>query len=385
MSDEVKNNMPIKKKERDVSIDVVRCFAVFSVMSIHFFLNTGYYSQTMTGLPMFFMTCMRTLFTVCVPLFMLMTGYLMGERSLFPLKKNYYFGLARKVIFPYMILTVFIWLFQIFGMNEEMSLKDAMFNLLGYKQYSWYVNMYIGLYLLIPFLNLIWKNVPSQKEERILIVTLVCLTILPSMLNTFDFQTEGWWRSPASTKTYQQLIPYWWTGIYPITYYFTGAYMAKHGTAQKRSAWQWLLLVLCGGIIFGAYSFYRGYGAQFVWGAWCDWNGLGSFLLTICIFCFWKTLPLQKLPKVCKKALQRIASLSFGMYIASWIMDQCVYPVLKQRIPAMPDRMWAYLPTVGIVFLGSLLISAVAHGLLWVISFYCGQIRKVFGRFRRQK
>jgi len=64
-------------------------------------------------------------------------------------------------------------------------------NLLGYHQYSWYVNMYIGCFLLIPFLNLLWNSLSSQESRRILVIVLLVLTALPSVLNVYDLETPG--------------------------------------------------------------------------------------------------------------------------------------------------------------------------------------------------
>ena len=35
-----------EKKCRNLNIDLIRCFAIFSVVSVHFFLNNGFYEET---------------------------------------------------------------------------------------------------------------------------------------------------------------------------------------------------------------------------------------------------------------------------------------------------------------------------------------------------
>ena len=57
-----------KLKKRDSSLDILRIIAVFTVLSVHFFLHNGFYSQTIEGTPMYVAVVMRTLFSVCVPL-----------------------------------------------------------------------------------------------------------------------------------------------------------------------------------------------------------------------------------------------------------------------------------------------------------------------------
>ena len=38
-----------KLKKRDSSLDILRIIAVFTVLSVHFFLHNGFYSQTIEG------------------------------------------------------------------------------------------------------------------------------------------------------------------------------------------------------------------------------------------------------------------------------------------------------------------------------------------------
>ena len=51
-----------KLKKRDTSLDILRIIAVFTVLSVHFFLHNGFYSQTIEGTPMYVAVVMRTLF-----------------------------------------------------------------------------------------------------------------------------------------------------------------------------------------------------------------------------------------------------------------------------------------------------------------------------------
>ena len=61
-----------KLKARDSSLDIIRIAAVFSVISVHFILHNGFYSETVQGFPMLIAVTMRTLFSICVPLFMIL-------------------------------------------------------------------------------------------------------------------------------------------------------------------------------------------------------------------------------------------------------------------------------------------------------------------------
>lgn len=48
------------KKQRNINLDIIRCVAVFFVISVHFFLNNGFYSEIVVGKRMYIMVMMRT-------------------------------------------------------------------------------------------------------------------------------------------------------------------------------------------------------------------------------------------------------------------------------------------------------------------------------------
>ena len=79
--------MGVKKNQRLFGPDAARCVACWCVLSVHFFLNNGFYSETVEGPRMLIMVLMRSSFMMCVPLFMVLTGYLMRNKKL---EKRYY-------------------------------------------------------------------------------------------------------------------------------------------------------------------------------------------------------------------------------------------------------------------------------------------------------
>ena len=127
-------------KKRNLNLDLIKCVAVFTVLSVHFFLNNGFYSLPITGRKMFTAVVFRTMFMVCVPLFMIATGYLMKNKKL---SKKYYFGVA-KVINIYLLASVVFFSYNIIYNNVVYTFKDIIKKILSFDVgYSWYVEMYI--------------------------------------------------------------------------------------------------------------------------------------------------------------------------------------------------------------------------------------------------
>lgn len=221
---------PITRK-RDLRLDIIRSIAAFSVISVHFFSHIQYYETGMKGGRMFLMTLMRMAFMVCVPLFLMLTGYLMHHKQL---KRGYYKGILKTLgiyILAALAYQVSLSLFT----GTPISLKKYLFPILEFSGYGWYIEMYIGLFLLIPFLNAIWRGLKGQKQKMLLIATLLALTTLPSLFNIYDWHTPEFWQLPSSASSFQRIVPAWWLLLYPLTYYFIGAYLQEYGL--KLRAW----------------------------------------------------------------------------------------------------------------------------------------------------
>lgn len=89
-------------QKRFPALDMIRIFALFCVISIHFFLHSGYYSIPVAGGRMYIATVMRTAFRVCVPLFLMLSGYLMNRKKA---SREYYFKLTR-IIGEYVLASI---------------------------------------------------------------------------------------------------------------------------------------------------------------------------------------------------------------------------------------------------------------------------------------
>lgn len=82
-----------------------------------------------------------------------------------------------------------------FVQGEDITFYSGLLSILAFKgaNYAWYIEMYIGLFCLIPFLNLIWQGLEDQRQRKLLVLTMIGLTMLPKMLNNFNLVEPGWW------------------------------------------------------------------------------------------------------------------------------------------------------------------------------------------------
>lgn len=350
------------KKERNLNADLIRCTAVFSVISVHFLKNNGFYSTPVEGWDMLLMCMFRSLFMTCVPMFLLLTGFLMWKKEL---SARYYKGII-KTLEIYVLVSIADLLFKYAVLGETVTVWSAVRQILAFKaaNYSWYIEMYIGLFLLIPFLNLTYHGLKNQKQKQILIGTMIFLTMVPKMVNNFNLSDLSWWLSPGSSTNYDKLVPSFFTGMYPITYYFLGAYLREYGWEKKErssSVWKKLLLFLLVTAVFGCYNYYRCDGAKFVWGSNNTWGG-ENLITAYLLFSLLLDINTARFPKWLCRVLTYISEISLGIYLMSWMFDKIIYSGYFLPNVADVHARWKFYPLVaGAVFLGAVFGASVIY------------------------
>ena len=370
-----------KLQNRNPAMDILRIVAVLCVISIHFFYHTGYYNTTADNDLMYFATVLRTLFSVCVPLFMILSGFLLCNKTL---KKGYYSGI-RKTIIVYILVAIACIIYK--SCNGSYTLTTltfftGIFDFSG-ANYSWYIEMYIGLFLIIPFLNIIYKNLDSRKQKNILLITLIAITILPSLFNAFKFDSYEWWANPATDTDTQKLMPSWWVGIYPITYYFTGCYIREYGTKIKNV---FLIIALVIAIFgFGTFNFYRCYGSTFTTANYVYWYGIEPYVMSVLIFLIISKLKLENINVKTKFVLWKISDLVLGTYLLSFIFDAIYYYEFLNKNTTDFYARFPFMPLMILCVFVSALISSgiinlIAAGIEFCYKKICNLCKEKFSK-----
>lgn len=351
------------KTERSPALDVVRCFALLCVVSVHFFLNTSYYVTPVSGGAMYAMTLIRTGAMICVPLFMMLTGYLMCHKR----PERNYFGKIGKTLGTYLLAGIACTLYRIRCWSNSYTLMELMGSALNYSlsPYGWYIEMYIGLFFLAPFLNLCYENINSHKIKRMFLGILICMTSLPSILNIYEFSALEWWSNPSSSANYVKILPSWWIGIYPLTYYFMGCYLREYPLGMKRSTnLFWIVVVWLAG---GSFVYYRSHGVPFINGAWTEYYSFITLVQSALVFNFLARGDYKRIGKRTRRILKRLSEWTLGAYLLSYIFDAQFYTKLCGRVPDAAGQ-FAYFPMmVAGIYVLSLLASGALSGIQFSI------------------
>ena len=201
--------------KRSCGIDIIKIMAAIFVIVTHFYLNTAFY----TSIPIDNKGYIPPLIVLwigytAVPLFMITTGYLMKNKTL---SAKYYSALIKILVF-YLIGS-----FSCLKYRKDLGWDPDNWDLLkGVLEFSlcdnaWYVKMYLIMFMLIPFLNVMFNNLEGRKQHTILLVTVFLLFVAgPSLYIGRDPDRQI------------QLLPTYMKRVFPIAYYFLGCYIREY-------------------------------------------------------------------------------------------------------------------------------------------------------------
>ena len=331
---------------RIIGLDFVRTAAILFVIGGHFFsLHTAFRSTVFEGLSMFIQATAIPLLTTGVPLFIILTGYLNTNKTI---SKTYYKGCIR-VLFAYLLFSILTILFRKYCLDESFSWLQWGLKILDFSAipYGWYIEMWIGLFLLTPFLNSLYKAIPTKKQKVLLISTWFTLTAVPDLFNRYGFH----------------LFPGFWADCYPLTFFFIGSYLHEY----KPRINKWILLA---GIVALCLI-----NPLFNW-LFVDEHTLiqisgsvqGVFGTCIAIAFFLLCYQLDFCSTAFRKVLIKISMLSLDMYLCCYMFDALVYPYFKENYFVSQSQFGIYFfIIVPIIFIGSLVTA-------WIKDSICKRI-----------
>jgi len=348
--------MELKNKTRNASMDILRCFALLGVVSLHFFKYSGYYYKIIVGPRMYLLTILRSASMVSVPLFLMLSGYLLKNRQ--P-TRQYYAKLA-KTLWIYVLASICCYFYRYFEGSKAVSGKffELVSMIFSFEAapYAWYIEMYIGLFLLIPFLNVLYNNLETQRNKQLLLLMLLILTALPGITNG-SFA----------------ILPDWWLMLYPIMYYYFGSYLKEYPLKMSNLASFSCTAVIV--LTVGIINILISYNTSFVLGPWQDEGSLLNVIQSVFVFNYMSQRCYASLSAGAARFFARLSDLSLGAYLVSWIFDRFFYNLLDRIQPVVAYKLEYYPMVIFVIFVCSLMLSAVIN---WIYQMLARLIPAVF-------
>ena len=323
--------------KRESGIDLFRILGLLFVNGLHACLYNGFYYEPQQGILMWAANSFRWLFYGCNAMFMLLTGYLKSEK---PWGKRYYKGLFT-VLVGYMLTCIVSYPVRYFLIGEKDALPVWIERFFTFSNYAWYVEMYIGLILISPVINLALKQIQNPRQLLILAGSCLFVTTMHSI-------------------TPIDLIPNYWSSMYPLTLYLLGAVIRR--LQPKFSAWLCLSAAALTAMGLGLISMLT---ADKNFSSGFD-QGYGGFWITVMVTALFLGIYKIRLSCQMSRLLGWLSAGVFEGYILSRLLDVWIYGLVPQW--HTPEKYPLIFVCITIpVFLFSLLAGRCLHSISMAI------------------
>lgn len=329
------------EKKREMGIDIIKCLAIFSVIGVHFILNTATNISMSNNIDIMLYLSYRQFFIVCVPLFILTTGYLSIKNEL----NVKYFKKIFSILGIYLFYSIITLIYRNTFIKESITLVAGIKMVFSFEAipYAWYVNMFIGLFFLSPVLNKIIKNC-SKKEVELCIFIIIGISIIPSTWNSFN-----------TFLGYSNILPLpnFWISVYPIAYYLIGAYLKVYPSSFSKKYYVYIAISIYITSIFINYM-YSSLGS--VSNVIKEYSSLFILIQSCSLFMYLLDKDSIK-TKFDDSIIKFISSHTLEIYLISYLVDTIIYSMTRVYIFSNTMRDYIYsIPVIVTVFSISVVI-----------------------------
>lgn len=328
-----------KEKEYQYGLDVIRFLATYFVVIFHSFHHNNYSKTHVETVTLFLLTMKRYISYSCNSLFMILTGYLQKEQKL----TFSYYSILLHFIIEYFICCIVLLVFR-FKYQKLYCDKDGMINLVlkfSITSYSSYVNIFIGLFLLSPFLNILYNNIKTVSLKYVLVTLTVIIFSLPATFYIFSWNH--------------------WIESYPIMYYIIGCYIKEFQPKVNKTS-----LFFCINIFAILNSLCRKYSTKIMLES---FQNLGCVIISTSIFLLFYDLKAKK-HNCFLKMFRQITDTSLSCILLSWILEVLFNDKIfrKKYIYNFVDRLPYLAFTVPLTFIGSIIMGLFTHNTSVLLS-----------------
>lgn len=206
--------------KRKTGIELLRIIAMFAIVLGHFMSHSnGFTDATSVKNPLVIAEkAVESLGIFKVNVFVLITGFFMMEKQLdFKKIKSKLFPLWREV-FGYSIVIMIIMLFTF--RPSIIEIIKSCFPIICYRY--WFITNYFVLFLLIPIINRVFKDISKDMYKKIIVVLVACFCL--------------WQTFMPFVTTVDDLKGY--SIIWFVTVYIIGGYLRKYGISIVNNKWR---------------------------------------------------------------------------------------------------------------------------------------------------
>lgn len=217
----------VVQKQRDSNIELLRILMMIVIVAHHYIVNSGIIQNItppycrINSFNVYFALLFGWGGKTAINVFVLITGYFMCRQE-FRWKKVLFLA-AEVVFYRWTIAGIFL-----ASGYEPFSLKECVKTLLviPFDFGKGFTSSFLGMYVLIPFINRLIQALDKKQLERLLITLLVLFTGFSTFCFNSSFEYVGWY----------------------VTVYLAGSYIRLYELRWMQS--RRTVLLLCAGTLF---------------------------------------------------------------------------------------------------------------------------------------
>lgn len=296
----------VEKKGRQSNFELMRILSMFMIVLWHVIKNNINFVETPNIVHFFLMIIICTI-VIHVNSFVMVSGYFSSSKKKNSWKKA--FSLVGVTWF-YKVAIALILFFVTVGVLGPNELLKEFFPLDIIRSY-WFINCYILLLLLSPFLNILLDHLTESQYRKLLLTSFLLFSVLPFVTNQTMVSNDGF--------NLIQFIFLYLIGAYFMRYPLEKNYHFKYFSKNKIQVLSLLLFLTC--IFFNLCIYFlslylkgidqvllQEVGEALHHSIFCYSSPI-IIIQTIAYFQFFKTLSFQN------KWINLVASLTFGVYL----------------------------------------------------------------------
>ena len=337
----------MNRSKRNINIDIIKVVSLLLVIGVHFFLYTNYYSITYSITKSIFIV-LRNICMACVPLFIIVTGYLNRNKIW---SKKYYLNICRVYLLYSLAMFILTLLDNKYIINTTLF-KTSLINILNYKYYGWYINMYVGLMLIAPIINLAFKNMDEVTKKYTVINIVLAISIPVTLADLF---------SNIRPSILAHILPNWWNYTYPIMYYIIGVAFSYNKNILKEffsnsKILFWITLIISTLL----YNFFDIHVESMLH------VNIFIVIITLSIFSWLLNLDINVNSKL-RTSVIFVSNNTLLAYLLSYLVDNITYPFVNQ-IANMNMRFSLFPIVVVLNFILTIILVIIVRGILSILQ-----------------
>lgn len=182
--------MTKEKTERNSNFELMRITSMFMIVIWHFIFHSNILAKT-SGTLNLIIYFIYIIVSIHVNSFVLVSGYFQYNKKFKPRK------VVSLITTTWFYKLIYAIIFSVTGIvtitKTEMLFFIQPFNFnYGFGEFYWFINMYIFLYLLSPFINKLIETLSQKQHKTLIIILLIMLSIVPTVTLNSTLNNNGY-------------------------------------------------------------------------------------------------------------------------------------------------------------------------------------------------